>query len=375
MIIFIDATNIGKGGGYTHLYEILNSNSFKESDLLIYVMAQKLILDKLPKKTNIKFLESNLLEKTLLHRLYFQIFKIDNYIPKDSIVFSITGDYLGSHKPVVSMSRNMLLYEREIWKDINSRKEVFRFWINYLKQKYCFKNSIGIIFISKYAKKIISKTLNLENKNLSIIHHGLSNKFTGKLKINKNIKYFSKTKPYVLLYISSIHEYKHQWNVVEAVSNLRNKGYNLQLNLVGDVIFKPALDKLNNSIQLFDSNSEFVRLFNNIQYKDIEHFYNSANGIVYASTCENMPNILIESMASGIPIACSNKLPMPEFIKSNGFLFDSKNINSIEDAIFQMVNNENLSLHYSKANLKESLKYDWEKTAKQTINFLKLNKK
>ena len=31
-----------------------------------------------------------------------------------------------------------------------------------------------------------------------------------------------------------------------------------------------------------------------------------------------MPNILIESMGSGLPIACSEKMPMPEFLGDDG---------------------------------------------------------
>ena len=65
------------------------------------------------------------------------------------------------------MSRNMLLYERDIWIDIKSPIEILRFWLNFKKQEKCFKSSKGIIFISKYAKDYISNQLHLENKNKS----------------------------------------------------------------------------------------------------------------------------------------------------------------------------------------------------------------
>ena len=43
---------------------------------------------------------------------------------------------------------------------------------------------------------------------------------------------------------------------------------------------------------------------------------------VFASSCENLPNILIEGMAAGLPIACSRRPPMPEVLGDAGESFD-----------------------------------------------------
>src|SRR5690606_12464506 len=113
-----------------------------------------------------------------LQRIWFQLFHFDKEIfERCDILFSITGDYIGKFKPVVSMSRNMLLYERQIWKRIGRISEILRFWVNFKKQERCFKNSIGIIFISEYAKNFISSVLNLSGKDRIIIKHGISKRF------------------------------------------------------------------------------------------------------------------------------------------------------------------------------------------------------
>jgi len=39
---------------------------------------------------------------------------------------------------------------------------------------------------------------------------------------------------------------------------------------------------------------------------------------IFASSCENMPNTLLEGMASDLPIACSNRGPMPEVLRDGG---------------------------------------------------------
>lgn len=373
MRVGIDATNIGIGGGVTHLKEILlNFNLNKnESISKIVVFSSQKVLDQLPDTEMIEKITFPGLNTKLFQRILFQLFKFDKEIKKRcDILFSITGDNIGKFKPIVGMSRNMLLYERQIWKEIKQPKEILRFWINFQKQKRSFNNSEGIIFISNYAKGIVSKQLNLESKRVEIIHHGVSPHFKGVIKQQKSISYYTSENPYKLLYVSTVHVYKHQWNVIEAIAILRKKGYPIELNLLGAIIFGPAGKRLTKIIKKVDPTNTFIHFHGSIPYEEINKYYKNTDGIVFASTCENMPNILIESMSSGMPIACSNKQPMPEFLKKNGFYFNSYDINSIEKAIEQMLLNAELRETFAKNNLEDSLQYSWEKTTYKTFQFI-----
>lgn len=374
MIIGIDGTNIGGGGGVTHLKEILNAlndKSLLSNVQKIVVFSSNKVLNKLPNSEQIEKLTFPGLNKNLLQRIYFQLFLFDKEIKSHcDILFSITGDYIGNFKPVVSMSQNMLLYERDIWKEIKQLKEILRFWLIYQKQKYTFKNSQGIIFISNYAMNYISKQLNLKEKQIIVIHHGISPRFINKVETQKQISEYSFSNPFKLVYVSTVHVYKHQWNVVEAIGILRAKGFPVVLNLVGEVIFKPSGRKLQKTIQIFDPRNEFIYYHGHLPYNEIDKIYKESDGIIFASTCENMPNILIESMASGKPIACSNKQPMPEFLKENGFFFNAYDVNSIVSAIEYMLIDYNHREECVKNNLKEVSKYNWEETSKSTFNFI-----
>lgn len=44
-----------------------------------------------------------------------------------------------------------------------------------------------------------------------------------------------------------------------------------------------------------------------IDHDKLTDIYKNADGFVFASSCENQPIILLEAMAAGLPIACSNK--------------------------------------------------------------------
>ena len=371
MILGIDASNIGGGGGVTHLKEILAYLPSQKKNKKVVVFASQKVLNQLPEDNVIKKITFPAFNKGLLRRLRFQLWGYDKHIKQNcDILFSITGDYLGNFKPVVGMSRNMLLYERNIWREIKQPKEIIRFWLNYKKQKRCFRNASGIIFISQYAREYVSKNLNLQNKQITVIHHGISPRFKGEVCEQLSIESYSVENPFKLLYVSTVHVYKHQWNVVEAIARLRQKGYPVELDLVGGIIFKPAGKKLEKTIQETDPQNKFIHNHGHCPYEEIDKFYKYSDGIIFASTCENMPNILIESMASGIPIASSNKQPMPEFLKENGFYFDAHKVDSIVEVLIEFLDSPQKREINAKNALKEASKYSWENTSSHTFEFL-----
>ncbi|GAB2767813.1 glycosyltransferase [Salinimicrobium soli] len=370
----IDASNIGGGGGVTHLREILINYDhayFSNRIYKIVIFSSTAVLNELPDSPFFEKVTFPAFNKDLFSRVKFQISGYDKEIEtRCDILFSITGDYIGKFKPMIGMSRNMLLYERHIWKDIAQPKEILRFWLNYKKQKICFKNSAGILFISDYAKNYISNKLKLSTKPTAVIHHGLSPKFVGIPEVQKKISEYSFQKPFRFLYVSTIHVYKHQWNVVKAIGELRILGYPVELSLVGGVIFKPAGKKLNKIIASKDPTHTFIHSKGHVDYAEIEKEYCSADGILFASTCENMPNILLESMASGKAIACSDKEPMPEFLKDGGFYFDAKDPNSIIKTLIDFLENPGKRKEFIDKNKLEIEKYSWKKTSKETFSFL-----
>lgn len=90
---------------------------------------------------------------------------------------TITGDYIGNFRPYVVMFQNMMLYDREFWKEIKNYKEKWKFYFNFKRHQKCFRNADGIISLSQYAKNYITKAFDIKDKNIAIIHHGISNQF------------------------------------------------------------------------------------------------------------------------------------------------------------------------------------------------------
>ena len=123
-----------------------------------------------------------------------------------------------------------------------------------------------------------------------------------------------------------------------------------------------------------DPKNEFINYIEEVEYNKIQNFYSSHDGIIFASSCENMPNILIESMGSGLPIACSEKMPMPEFLGDDGIYFNPTLIESIQEALINLIRNLPL-IEKRTNNLKKLKNFSWRDTSKKTFSFISNIKK
>ncbi|MDA9602334.1 glycosyltransferase, partial [Flavobacteriaceae bacterium] len=249
-----------------------------------------------------------------------------------------------------------------------SPTEKLKLWINFYRQKKCFKAASGIIFISEYAKNYVTNELRITNIPSKVIHHGVSNLFINQKPQKKQQKQ-SSGNILKFIYISTVHVYKNQWNVIDAIWKLRQNGIQISLTLIGPIIYTPSGKKLYSKIKEKDPNGEFIKYIPEVKHEKLPIYFSNHDAIIYASTCENMPNILIESMASGLPIACSDKQPMPEFLKAGGYYFNANSVDSISKAINRLLDDKD-PLKKVDQNLNEVQKLKWAETSKKTFNFI-----
>jgi glycosyltransferase involved in cell wall biosynthesis len=107
-----------------------------------------------------------------------------------------------------------------------------------------------------------------------------------------------------------------------------------------------------------------------VPYGDLHTIYSKADLCLFASSCENMPNILVEKMASGLPIACSNRGPMPEVLGDAGVYFDPESPHDIERALQELIDSPDLRVTKSKASFARAQAYSWARCAKETFECL-----
>jgi len=370
--IGIDATNIRGGGGVTHLVELLRAARPEVQRIeRIVVWGGTTTLTALEDRPWLAKRNPPSLVKGLLQRTIWQRFCLSQAAHDEGcdVLFVPGGSYAGSFHPVVTMSQNLLPFEmpellRYGWSLFTLKLLLLR-----LTQSRSFQKADGVIFLTEYARDMISKVTGKLHKQTCIVPHGLNPRFKSAPKLQHAIADYDATHPYRVLYVSIIDQYKHQWRVVEAVAALRKQGLPIMLDLVGPA-YPPALQRLNATIERVDAKRDWVHYHGPIAFDALHHHYAQADLGLFASSCENMPNILLETMASGLPIVCSNKGPMPEVLGEAGVYFDPELPEDIARALFELIDSPQLRSELAQASYVRAQQYSWQRCSGETFGFL-----
>ena len=311
-------------------------------------------------------LNKGLLRRTLWQRYGLSKAALDGGC---DVLFVPGGSYAGNFHPVVTMSRNLLPFEmpellRYGWSLFTLKLLLLR-----AIQSQSFRQADGVIFLTNYAREIVLKVTDKLRGQTCIIPHGYNSRFRIEPKLQRNIDEYNDAHPYRVLYVSIIDQYKHQWHVVEAVAALRQKGLPIVLDLVGPA-YPPALKRLNQKIDLLDIDRRWVHYHGAIPFDELHLRYAEADLGLFASSCENMPNILLETMAAGLPVASSKNGPMPEILGDSGVFFNPTNFYDIATALERLIAHPRLRSALAEMSSFKVQKYSWETCADQTFAFL-----
>lgn len=374
MIVGIDAVNIRHGGGRTHLIELLNSaDPARDGFSEVCVWGSRETLQKLPQYSWLKKEWSPALDGNLIRRTLWQIFSLGRAARnfKCDILFVPGGSVISDFRPVVTMSQNILPFEWRELRRYGFSRLTLKLILLRFTQTLSFRKAEGVVFLSDYALQGVLQVTGPLSGEARVIPHGLNPRF---LISDDDLAQRKKPKegePIRLIYVSIIDQYKHQWRVVEGVAKARKaSGLDFQLDLIGPS-YPPALERLNAAIAEQDPRSEWVNYLGAVDYKDLHLFYAAAHLGIFASSCENMPNILLEMMGAGLPILSSNRGPMREILGDAGLYFDPEKPGSLSRAALELFASEEKLAAFSVAAHQKAKTFSWDRCAADTFGFLR----
>ena len=367
-IIGIDASRCRSGGAYSHIIGILsNYNQTEYNFEKIHIWSHNGLLERLPNEDWLIKHSPKFLNKSLFFQIFWQCFMLSKTLKINNcnILLTLDASSLCRFSPQVVLSRDLLSYEPGIVNKYSWGRERLRILIIKWLQNFSFRKASGVVFLTEYTSRIIQKSCG-ELKNSTIIPHGFSNNFNN---INNSKKWPDSKEEITCLYISNAELYKNQWHVVKAIELLRIAGFNLQLVLVGGGSAE-AQKLLEKQINLSDPSHIFVKQFQFVNQNELLNFLRSAHLCIFASSCEAFGITLLESMASGIPISCSNRSGLPDLLNGAGILFDPENPSSIADAVRNIIENDSLREQLIINSKLNASKYSWNRCSKETFNFI-----
>jgi glycosyltransferase involved in cell wall biosynthesis len=372
MHLGIDATNIRQGGGITHLVQLLSAASPQEQGIsTVTVWCGPKIASLLPKQPWLNIRSGTWVAGSSLKRFFFQHLFLSLGMRRAGCEVAF---YPGSTLPLISLlpavtiSQNMLPFELEKAALFGRFSLMyFKFCVLRLLQSISFKRAIGVIFLSKYAQDKINQRVNIGVQTL--IPHGIEPRFIRQARIQNPIEAFSMAEPFRFLYVSILMPYKHQIEVIRAIKELRDSGRPITLDLIGPSWgwYGKAVQR---EIKNLDREGAFIRYLGEIPFNDLHDAYQKSDAFIFASSCENLPNILLEAMASGIPVACSSEGPMPAVLGLGGFYFDPRVISSIKDSLNQLMMTPEKRTISSQDGYQRAQGYSWAACSRSSFEFI-----
>ena len=365
----IDATRSRSGGAKAHLIGILNQDPSQYGIDKIHVWSYDSLLEQLPEVSWLIKHSPPQLKRSIFSQLWWQYHNLSKEVTANNcdILLNPDAGTVSRHHPCIVMSQDMLSFEEnEITRyKLFSKARLRLFLLRYM-QANSLKCADGAVFLTNYAEKIIQQ-FSGKLKQARIIPHGVGSVFAAEHRDDNRL--INLHKPIRCLYVSNAAMYKHQWSVVKAVAMLRDIGYEVTLTLVGGGNGR-AKKLMDDEIARSDPNKEFVETIDFIGHDELSNILSDADIFIFASSCENMPVTLIEAMASGLPIACSDRGPMPEVLQDSAMYFDPENSASICKAVETLIKDVKLRVKLAKQSKKLSAQYSWERCAGETWQFL-----
>ena len=226
-----------------------------------------------------------------------------------------------------------------------------------------------IITVSDSTKKDIIDCWGVKDISITVLPNGIPGDLAGKKideKKKEDVLGKYKISGKYIFYVSRLeHPGKNHVMLIKAYSKFREEtGLLHKLVLAGsdwtqaDMIYEEA------------KKSKF---FEDIVFtgyapeEDLPYLYKGSDLFVFPSLYEGFGIPILEAMAFGTPVICSNLSSMPEVLGDCGLTFDPEDLNAIKEKIRIMLTDNGLRDRFIKKGLDRIKLFDWENIALRTV--------
>jgi glycosyltransferase involved in cell wall biosynthesis len=367
IVIGIDASRNRSGGAVARLAGMLGEGGPARHGIdEVHVWAHRGLLAALPDAPWLSKHNPAALERSLRSQVWWQFWSLPGELRRHScnVLLSMDAGAVSRFQPAVVMSQDLLSFEPGEMARYAYSMAYWRLALLKHIQVSSLRRAAGALFLTRYAATLLQRHTGAL-RSVRIIPHGIAEPFRQQPLRDTGPESPTRVR---CLYVSNVDLYKHQWQVVRAVASLRKDHLPVELTLVGRRSGRAA--ELLNRVIAAENAADFVELVEEVPHSAIPGYLANADIFVFASSCENMPNTLIEAMAGGLPIACSDRGPMPEVLQDGGTYFDPENSESIAAAIRDLLKSPERRRKSAARARSLAAKYSWARCADETWGFL-----
>jgi len=359
--VLVNAVHSKSGGGVTYLRNILPRLAAQGLDLHVAIQADQLpIADEiccgLPRHVlplRSKLATVAVQEQITVPRLARRI--------GAGLIFSPAnyGPLFG--RPTVILLRNAF----EV-RSLDRRLGKKLYWHGVrLLSRLSFATCRRAIVVSRHAGQSFLREFGLrDDPRLSVIHHGIGPAFRPPREDEPP------RDPLRLLAVSDIYVQKNFETLFAALAKLAPSYPGLRLDIAGaerDPAYGARLREMCRGLGL----DARVRFLGAVPHAEVAALYRRARVFLFPSLVETFGNPMVEAMASGLPVVCSEASALPEIAGGAALLARPGDADDLARKIARLLDESALWQAQSEAGLARARDFSWDQTAARTARVLR----
>lgn len=254
--------------------------------------------------------------------------------------------------------------QHEFYPEFFSRKEVERRGRVYRSSA---EEATRIIVAAQFTRRCLTERYGIDENKIDLVPVGCGPAFRvleESAEVEAIREKYGLGKPF-LFYPAATWPHKNHRNLLAALGILvaRNR-FDGELVLTG--IEKEGYSSLlGESIRA--NLSGIVRVLGYVPFADLPGLYNLARLLVFPSLFEGFGIPVLEAMACGCPVVCSDATSLPEILGNAGMTFDPESPEDIARKILSAWEDGEQRGRMRAAGLMRAKRYSWEEAAKRTV--------
>jgi len=225
-----------------------------------------------------------------------------------------------------------------------------------------------IIAISAHARECLVERYGIDPDKVDVVYNGYNPQFhsidnpdiLGSVQTRYGLH-----RPF-MYYPAATWPHKNHKKLLAALKTMKER-YRFDGQLVLSGMAMQANDDVLEEIGLLGLQDDVVVL-GSLPYEDLPCLYNLARLMVFPSRYEGFGIPLVEAMACGCPVACSDTTSIPEVVGEAAVTFDPGSVEDMVQKVWKLWSDESLQRDMKTKGLDRCKQFSWDTMARQTVN-------
>jgi glycosyltransferase involved in cell wall biosynthesis len=231
------------------------------------------------------------------------------------------------------------------------------------------ESAAAVLTPSEYSRRAILRHYDIAPEKVVAVHNAVSSEFrpierqTAQALVREK---FGLPGPFILM-VGDLQPRKNHLGLLRAFEELKRAHPQLPHRLVFVGKDTWYTKEVRRAIERY-SVRDLVHLTGFVDDTDLIHFYGASDLFVFPSFYEGFGLPILEAMACGRAVVCSNTTAMPEVANAAGILFDPTSVREMTRAMADVLLDQDLRQRLERLGTNRAALFSWEKAALKTLD-------